>query len=142
MEIQEETKSQQVVRLAPRVRQIALRYRNQIDPDDLAQEAILDLLQAKPGQTDSWYLTRAKWCMTDLLRSKRYRPEAPIGELPEPPHSVPDGRKPSAVLSELTPDAQRVALLRWAGADWAEVRRAVGQTRITFASHELRARLR
>lgn len=41
------------------------------DPDELSQEVALELLQAPPGQTQSFYLSRALWRVCKWARGQR-----------------------------------------------------------------------
>lgn len=137
-----ESHTEQIVRLAPLIRRMASRLRNQVDPDDLAQEALLELLQADAGHTDSWYLTRAKWAFSAVMRSPRYRHESSPDALAESATNSDAPQSATLTLAEFSKDAQTVALMRWAGATARETRQAVGSFNEPFARHELRKLLR
>lgn len=120
------------------IRRMASRLHKRVDPDDLAQEALLVLLQAESGHTDAWYLTRAKWTFANVASSPRYRHESSADPLPEPATRGDAPQSATLLLSEFSKEAQTVALMRWAGASHREARRAVGSFNEPFARHELR----
>lgn len=138
-----ETTNELVTRLIPKLRRIANRYASQADPEDLTQEALLAIMQAVEGQTDSWYVTQGVWAMTAALRSPRYRRQAAICDEVDRQATSPAAHHLSgaALLSELAPATRRVAVLRYHGASWVSCRKAVGKGAYRRARRELDAYL-
>lgn len=136
-----ESPTARVERLLPRIQRLARRYANSIDADDLTQESLIVLLGMEDGQTDAYYVQRARWTMLGIIRNSARYADIPTDDAsleegtPETP-AAPATSGPLAA-SELSEDARKLAVLRWAGFTWLECRAEIGVYRYPFARREL-----
>jgi RNA polymerase sigma factor (sigma-70 family) len=135
--------------LRPRIYKMAAYYARRCgeDPDDLAQEAWLGLLEALPeldlsiGQPRHYLIARARWKMLDLVKRERVRRCLRLDEIPTDMACprVLDEADGSAQVSEfvghLKPTQRDVIECLLRGLTWREAGERLGCASANIAYH-------